>query len=155
MLWSRRAVLFGALALGACGLRPAGQTATQLHGAVRVQNPTDKDAFDMVRQIERRFGPPQTVRYALQIDVLTVTEGVAISIDDDTTRQQVVGEATYILTETTTDDIVSTGTVRSFTGFSTTGSTVATRTAEIDVRKRLMVILADQIVTKILADVGS
>ena len=46
---------------------------------------------------------------------------------------------------------VGAGKVQSFTSYATTGTTVATMTAETDAYKRLMVILADQVVTRLMA----
>ena len=46
---------------------------------------------------------------------------------------------------------VTSGTVDSFTGYSATGSTVATRAARADAEERLTTILADQIVTRLIA----
>ncbi|MBL3565900.1 hypothetical protein JMM59_12930, partial [Rhodovulum sulfidophilum] len=51
--------------------------------------------------------------------------------------------------------VVQSGEVDSFTAYSATGSTVATRTAERDAYRRLMVILADEMVTRLLAGSGA
>jgi LPS-assembly lipoprotein len=45
---------------------------------------------------------------------------------------------------------VTSGSVDNFTGYSATGTTVATLAAERDAQERLMTILADQIVTRLL-----
>ena len=47
------------------------------------------------------------------------------------------------------------GTVQSFTGYSATGSTVAGLTAKADAARRLMRILADQVVQDLTVDVAS
>ena len=47
--------------------------------------------------------------------------------------------------------VVTQGNVGGFTGYSATGSTVATTAARTDAQDRLMVILADQIVTRLIA----
>ncbi|HCQ58330.1 MAG TPA: hypothetical protein DIU10_10575, partial [Sulfitobacter sp.] len=47
--------------------------------------------------------------------------------------------------------IVTSGKVESFTGYSATGTTVATRAAELDAQERLMVILADLVVSRLYA----
>ena len=44
-----------------------------------------------------------------------------------------------------------TGTVENFSGFSTSDSTVATRAARQDAEERLSIMLADQIVTRLIA----
>ena len=57
-------------------------------------------------------------------------------------------------TDRTTATRVTGGRVESFTSWSATGSTVAGLTAEEDARLRLMRILADQIVARLLATSG-
>ena len=51
--------------------------------------------------------------------------------------------------------VLLSGNVDSFTGYSATGTTVATRAAERDAYERLMTILADQIVTRLEAGAGA
>ena len=46
---------------------------------------------------------------------------------------------------------MTSGTVNNFTAYSATGSTVATLAAERDALERLMVILGDQITTRLFA----
>ena len=67
-----------------------------------------------------------------------------------TRRFEIVGSADYTLTGPD-GAVVTQGNVGGFTGYSTTGSTVATTAARTDAQDRLMVILADQIVTRLIA----
>ena len=59
------------------------------------------------------------------------------------------------LTERATGTRVAGGTVDSFTSYSATGSTVAGLAAEEDAYLRLMRLLADQIVSRLLATSGA
>ena len=68
-----------------------------------------------------------------------------------TVGYRVGGKVTYALRDLTSDEVLTTGTVNSFTGYSTTGSTVATLAAQRSAHERLAVILADQIVTRLIA----
>ena len=70
-------------------------------------------------------------------------------------RYSLAGKADYKLVDAQTDAVLLTGEVASFTSWSATGSTVATQTAEDDAHKRLMVMLADQIVTRLIATAAS
>jgi LPS-assembly lipoprotein len=47
--------------------------------------------------------------------------------------------------------VTMTGQARTFTSYSTTGSTVATQTAQADAEERLSVALADLVVTQLLS----
>ncbi|WP_330449555.1 hypothetical protein FLP41_04955 [Paracoccus marcusii] len=47
--------------------------------------------------------------------------------------------------------MITQGRVSSFTSYSTTGTTISTLAAEGDARERLALMLADQVVTRLLA----
>ena len=89
--------------------------------------------------------------YALDLGITTKEEGLAINTFGDTRRYNLVGSAAYSLRDTSTGTIVTSGTVNNFTAYSATGSTVATLAAERDALERLMVILGDQITTRLFA----
>ena len=157
-MWSsdRRGVLSlgGALALSACGFAPAyapGGPASGLQGRVRAADPGDKAGFDLVTRLEERLGPPANAPYALtysislQAVVVGVTDALAI------TRYNLNGFVDWQLLPAAGGPALVAGRVQSFTSWSATGSTVATVTAQDDATRRLMVILADQIVTRLLA----
>ncbi len=80
--------------------------------------------------------------------------GVGITPDNAITRYNLNGAIDWTLTDRTTATRVTGGRVESFTSWSATGSTVAGLTAEEDARLRLMRILADQIVARLLATSG-
>lgn len=150
----RRAVVFSVLALAGCGFSPVyapGGAGEALRGRIRMDEPRDNAGFLLVRQLERRLGLPEDPRYALSATISLDEEGVAITPEQVTTRYQLRGDVSFALSDIQTGERVTSGKVTSFTGYSATGTTVATRTAEKDARARLMVILADQIVAKLLA----
>jgi LPS-assembly lipoprotein len=152
----RRSVLalLALLPLGACGFAPAygpDGGAGRLRGRIAVQAPTDRNGFDLVRELEMRLGVAQAPVYDLGFTVSAQRVAGGITPDAAITRYQLVGSATWTLTERAGGARVAGGTVRNFTAWSATGSTVAGLAAERDAARRLMVILADQIVTQILA----
>ena len=59
--------------------------------------------------------------------------------------------ADFVLTETASGAEVTRGQVSTFTSYSTTGTTIATMSAEQDAHDRLARMLADQVVTRLLA----
>lgn len=151
---SRRTILLAPLALAACGFTPAyapGGAATKLLGTVWVQDPTDKNGFDLVERLEERLGRPEAIRYDLAYTITTETVGVGITPDNETTRYDLKGVVDYTLTERATGARVTGGRVQSFTAYSATGSTVAGLAAEEDAATRLMRILADQITARLVA----
>ena len=77
--------------------------------------------------------------------------GVGITTDNKITRYNLKGVVDYVLTDRATGTRVTGGRVQSFTAYSATGSTVAGLAAEEDAALRLMRILADQIVARLIA----
>ena len=155
---TRRGLLLAPLLLAACGFTPAygpGGGATRLTGAVRVQDPTDKNGFDLVERLEERLGRPEAARYDLAYTITTESVGVGITSDNTTTRYNLKGVIDYSLTQQATGARVTGGRVQSFTAYSATGSTVAQLAAEEDAAYRLMRILADQIVARLIGAAGS
>lgn len=157
-LYSRRSVIFLPLALGACGFTPAygpGGTAAGLQGRVHIASPTDKNGFDLVERLEERLGRPEAPGYDLAFTITTRSIGVGITPADATTRFHLTGSIEFSVTSRTSGARVTGGRVESFAAYSATGSTVAGLTAEQDAAKRLMRVLADQIVTRLIATSGT
>ncbi|MFZ5963504.1 LPS assembly lipoprotein LptE [Thalassococcus sp. BH17M4-6] len=149
----RRLFLLGALALGACGFTPvygpqgAGQ---RLQGRILLDAPVTENNYRLNRRIEERLGRGGAARYALSVDIDTESDGFGTASDGTTTRFRLTGTATYTLRDTATDVVLSERKTVAFTGYSATGSNVATLASARDARERLMVILADQIVDQLL-----
>lgn len=158
MSWSnRRTVLFLPLALAACGFSPAygpGGTAAGLQGRIRVSDPTDKRGFDLVERLEERLGRPDAPAFDLAFTITTASTGVGITAENAITRYQLTGFVDWTVTSRASGSRVTGGRVDGFTSYSATGSTVAGLAAEEDAMYRLMRMLADQIVTRLLAAAG-
>lgn len=155
---NRRLFLLSPLALAACGFTPAyapGGPATALTGTVWAANPKDRNGFDFVERIEERLGRPEAQRYELGYDILTEEIGVGLTTDSTITRYNLQGSITYRLVETASGMTVASGRVQSFTTYAATGSTVAGLAAEEDAATRLMRILADQVVARLVAAMAS
>lgn len=153
MSWSRRSVLLAALALAACGFAPVygpGGTGTRLQDKVRTADPRTPDDFAFAGRIAERLGPDGT-RYELDWRLRIAVVPQAITPDEITTRYSLNGTASYVLTEIASGRTVARGQVSSFTSYSTTGTTIATLAAEQDAHRRLARLLADQVVTRLLA----
>lgn len=144
--------------IAGCGFTPAygpNGSATALRNAVLVDEPNTSNGFYLTRQLEHRLGRAATPTYGLSVAIDTSTEGVALTTDNETTRIEVLGEATYALRDLSSGEVLISGKVDSFTGYSTTGSTVSELTAERAAYERLMIILADQITLRLVAKADS
>lgn len=155
---TRRAFFAGALALAACGFTPAygpNGSATALLNSVTARPPVSRDDYALTARLTERLGPVATPRYRLDYTITTEATGQAITPDNATTRYSLAGKASYTFVDEGTDAVLLTGDVASFTSWSASGSTVATQSAEDDAHSRLMVILADQIITRLIATAAS
>ncbi len=151
---SRRFVVLAPLALAACGFTPAlapDGPATALLETVYVQDPTDKNGFDLVERLEERLGRPENPKYDLSYTIVTETLGVGITTDNKITRYNLKGVVDYTLTDRASGARITGGRVQNFTAYAATGSTVASLAAEEDAAYRLMRILADQITARLIA----
>lgn len=140
--------------VAACGFAPVyapGGTGSNLQNRVQVSDPADRSGFLLVRRIEERLGRANDPAYSLSLNVQTQVAGLGIDPAGTANRYNLIGTARYILTRTADGQQILSGSVNSFTGYSATGTTVETLAAERDARERLMVILGDQIVARLLS----
>lgn len=152
-----RRTLLAFLALSGCGFTPAygpGGAASGVQGTIRAGDPTDKNAFDLVERLEERLGRPANAAFDLAYTITTTPVGVGITPDNAITRYNLTGSIDWTLTSRATSARVAGGRVENFTSYFATGSTVAGLAAEEDASLRLMRMLADQIVTRLIATAG-
>ncbi|TJZ92322.1 hypothetical protein FA743_08730 [Paracoccus gahaiensis] len=153
---SRRRVLLGGLALAllaGCGLSPVygpGGGGSRLFGRVRPRDPDTPIDFAFNRRLAERLGPEEAAVYDLDYRISAGVVAQAITPDEVTTRYSLNGTADFALTGPDGAVVVQ-GRVSSFTSYSTTGTTISTLAAEGDARERLALMLADQVVTRLLA----
>lgn len=157
-MWSsdRRAFVLGALALAlaGCGFTPAYGPeggAAALRGRIALAPPGDRLSFDLRARLEDRLGPAEAPLYRLDYAIRLQNTGVAITPDGSVTRYNLTGGVAWKLVEPGSGAVRLAGDAQSFASYSATGSTVAGLAAEEDALRRLMVILADQIVTRLIA----
>ncbi|TKW66444.1 MAG: hypothetical protein DI616_10840 [Paracoccus denitrificans] len=153
-MWLRNLVILAVLTLAGCAMTPAygpGGSGTALHGRVQLREPADVDSFALNRRLSERLGPEQVATYALNYRLTTASVAQGITPDEVTTRYSLNGTADFALTDIASGQVVTQGRVSSFTSYSAVGTTIATLSSERDAHERLMVMLADQIVTRLLA----
>ncbi|KIN75286.1 putative lipoprotein [Sulfitobacter noctilucae] len=156
---NRRFFLLAPLALAACGFEPVygpGGTGTLLQGRVQVDAPDDQDSYILVRELEERLGRGgDNAAFALSTSIRTTVAQLAVDREGDTNRFNRIAVVDYALRNLETGSIVTSGQVENFVGYSATGTTIVTLAGAQDAQKRLMNIMADQIVTRLYAaDLG-
>lgn len=153
-MWSSRRQILVFLALAGCGFTPAFGTkgpAEGLLGTVRTADPTDKKSFDFVQRMEERLGRPTNPLYDLTYTITTKLIGVGITPDGAITRYNLTGGIDWTLTRRSDKQRMAGGHIDTFTSYSATGSTVAGITAQSDASLRLMRLLADDVVMRLVA----
>jgi len=146
-LWCKRGILAGLLALSACGFTPV-YGPNSLRGAVEIATPATIAGYRLRSILIERFGSVQSARYVLTVTLSETQSTAAQTIDGDSTRFDLNGTADWLLTDFAETEIAS-GTAKTFSSYSATGSTLATQTAERDARDRLSVALADIIIADV------
>ena len=151
---NRRFVVLAPLALAACGFQPAfapGQTGATLRNRVLVDAPKDQNGYLLAREVEERLGRGNNAAFALALTVITYEAPLAVDRAGNTGRFHLLGRVDYALRDLNSGQIVGSDIIENFVGYSATGTTVVTLAGKRDARERLMNILADQVVTRLLA----
>jgi LPS-assembly lipoprotein len=158
MWWSDRRGLVLALAAlplaAGCGFRPAlgrGGSAAALQGRIRADDPRDRAAFELVARLEERLGPPgpDALRLAYALSLREEVLGRTAGVGD--TRGQVSGTLRYELSRPGEAGVLHRGSVAAFAGYSRTATPLANRAAQEDARRRVTRMLADDLVTDLVA----
>ena len=163
-MWSsdrriRRLALAALLAmLAGCGFTPVygpNGAAVGLRNAVRATGPDTDLAFAFVRELEERLGRPSETRYDLDYVIATSEEGLAIDGSNNITRFSVAGTIDWTLAPWRSETVLLRGQETAFVSYAATGSTISTLESERDAQRRLATILADRVVTRLLADAAT
>ena len=151
-LSSRRGFFLAALSLVGCGFEPVNGVSSKsqmLRNTVLVQAPTNRVEFELVRNLEVQLGQATSKLYDLQYKLSVDEEIIVVSAAQEINRYSLVGLLEYSLIDNG-GVVLLTETTKSFTGYSATGTTVATQRSKRDAYDRLMVILAKQVSNSLL-----
>jgi LPS-assembly lipoprotein len=155
----RRAFLAGvaAFALTGCRFEPVygpGGAGRALMGAVRADDPVSRADYQFVAALEERLGRPVQPRYALayRIGQTQLETGVVRGLGP--TRIQLSGTLDFVLTDAATGAQVARGQVAADSAWSTTSNQLATLTAAEDAELRLMRMLVDGLITRLMTEPG-
>jgi len=157
------------LIVAGCGYTPAyGPTgqAEVLRQQVTVDPPNNENEFNLVTQLELRLNRSQSATYQLSYRIALGSDSVAINLGRDVSRYNIRGKVSFDLRDLATNKVVHQSSIDGFTSYSagvidatakppSTAATISTVAAERDAYARLMVILADQMVTRLIATSGT
>lgn len=148
---TRRGVLFAPLGLAACGFAPAyapGGPGAALRGRIALEAPDTPDGYRLRARLEDRLGraaaPAATLAVALEVE-----EAPAVTDDEGTLRARIAGRAGWRLLSPA-GAVLAEGVESGFTGADEGPDLTAGRAAAEEARERLMVLLADRIVARLL-----
>ena len=150
-LFSRCKFLIGVFFLVGCGYAPVHGTnpkTKKLYTSVFVQAPKDRVEFELVRNLEKQFRKKSSRQYELNYTLTIKEEKIVVSASQTLERYSLFGSLKYSLTHKD-GNVVLTNIAKSFTGYSATGTPLATESAKRDAQDRLMAILAEQVLTRI------
>ena len=146
-LSDRLGLLVAMLALVGCGLTPihgVGSKSKVFRNAVLVQAPTNRVEFELVRNLELHLGQATAKRYDLRYKLNVDERVIVVSAAQEINRFSLVGVLDFSLRDES-GVVFLNETAKSFTGYSATGTTVATESSKRDAYDRLMVILAEKV----------
>jgi LPS-assembly lipoprotein len=148
----RRALILAPLLLAACGFTPAyapGGPGERLRDRIAVEAPETPEGFRLRARLEDRLGVARDGALVLTVELDGEIVAAAETPEGAITRYDLRGRARWRLLGAS-GEILAQGEATGFTGYSATGTAVATRSAEEDARERLVVLLADGIVARLL-----
>ncbi|MEM9850969.1 MAG: LPS assembly lipoprotein LptE, partial [Pseudomonadota bacterium] len=135
--------------LASCGFTPVyreGGAAVALRNRIAIDLVRGRNGFELREHLENRLGvadadAPYVLTFALDI----AESNLAVTEDEGTTRENLVGTARFTVRQVDTGSIVFQDQVTRVTAFSTTSETFPSAVAERDANVRLARALADQI----------
>lgn len=141
----------------ACGFAPVyGENGNgrALRGAIRADDPVSRSDFNFVAAFEDRLGRPNAARYGLSYRITKREVSSGAVQDIGATRIQLFGTLNFTVTDLTTGAQRATGELERNATYSNTSTQLATLTAAEDADLRLMEMLADALVTRLLTEPG-
>jgi LPS-assembly lipoprotein len=148
---TRRFACLGLLGLAGCGFVPVYGNGPATRGQFSFETDASVIGFQLGTRLSERLGTASTPRYVLKVAVRTSERAAAITAEGDTVRLNIIGIADWSIVESASGEQIFTDRTEAFASYAATGSTVATQTTQDDARARLAIILADMIVTRVLA----
>ena len=154
----RRSILLGLLAVPACGFQPVYResgSAIGVRNRIAIDVVKGRNGFELREQLETRLGrADEDAPFVLTFRLDLTESGLAVTVDEGTTRENLIGIARFTVRRFDNGQILFEDTVRSVTAYSTTSATFPSAQAETDANVRLARALADQIAERIALTAG-
>ena len=139
--------------MGGCDFTPVygtGGAGSKIEDRIFIKEPTTKDLYLVTRRLETRLGRADPAPMTLSFSVSHGTSGLGTTATGSTTRLHRSGTLSFTLTNSATEQKIDSGSLTNFVGYSVTGNTATSLAAERASIERLMDVLADQLVDRLL-----
>ena len=150
-LYNRRKFIFLSLAMAGCSFSPVYKSDLGpkfLRGKIVLPTPADRDDYMLYSKLEENFGQLENPVFSLSVSYVITAKGLGSL--GSITRYNQIGNASFTLIKISTDKLIISDKLKTFTSYSASSQTLATETAARAARDRLMVLIADQISTSII-----
>ncbi len=137
------------LSLSSCGFKPVYGENSSVEGVltqVVLEDPSSQAEYVFLKAFEERFPPPQNAQYKVKYQVDISHHGLDVI---GASRVQVVGKVVSEFVDLDTQTVKFASTVEAFTGY-TTGGGGFQEVQRRDAEARLMQILADKFITRLM-----
>ena len=148
---TRRTTFLGLLGLAGCGFVPVYGETSAIRGKFAFDTGNSVLGFHLGARLSDRLGAPDGPAYVIKVTARATERSAAITAQGQQARFNLIGIADWSIVATATGQQIATDRSEAFTSYAATSSTVATQATRDDARNRLAVILADMIVTRVLA----
>ncbi|MBZ8118357.1 hypothetical protein KUD11_06815 [Roseovarius sp. LXJ103] len=138
-----------AMGLASCGFEPVYGENSATPGALSqasLRDPTTQPEFLFLKAFEERLPPPQNPQYRVDYQLSVSYQGLDVI---DASRVQVVGRVVADFVNLETDTVAFVSAVDAFASYTSGGS--FPETERRDAESRLMRILADRLITRLMA----
>lgn len=141
------------ISLAACGFTPVygpeAQTGHKLSD-IQIASPNSREGYLFVQYMEERLGRNLDAGTVLKHNISIFEDGLDVI---GASRSQVVGNIRYQLVSQDDDQVITTGSVQSFTAYSQT--VASTGSYQRNATERLIKILADKVITDLTFKLSS
>jgi len=150
-LYNRRKFIFLSLATAGCSFSPVYKSDLGpgfLKGKIVLPKPNNRDDYMLYSKLEENFGQLENPVFSLSVSYGITTKGLGSL--GSITRYNLIGDATFYLVKISTNTLIISDKLKTFTSYSASSQTLATETAARAARDRLMSSIADQVSTSII-----
>ena len=150
-LYNRRKFIFLSLATTGCSFFPVYKSDLGpefLRGKIVLPTPANRNDYMLYSKLEENFGQLENPVFSLSVSYAITSKGLGSL--GSITRYNLIGSANFRLVEISTNTLIISDNLKTFTSYSASSQTLATETAARAAQDRLMASIADRISTSII-----